>query len=77
MIFNIDKSHDSNLGTKLEKTPTPQGLEQTAKPQVTPVVTPRLPRGGWVGEYIDCCIKARIRWLIGSQDSRVTIMENQ
>ena len=46
MIFNIDKSRDSNLGTKLEKTPTPQGLEQTANPQVNPVVTPRLPRGG-------------------------------
>ena len=30
MIFNIDKSRDSSLGTKLEKTPTPQGLEQTA-----------------------------------------------
>ena len=58
MIFNICKSRDSNLGTKLEETPTPQGLEQTANPQVNPVVTPRLPRGalGWVGEYIDCCI---------------------
>ena len=51
MIFNIDKSRDSNLGTKLEKTPTPQGLEQTANPQVNPVVTPRLPRGG-VGRAI-------------------------
>ena len=56
MIFNIDKSRDSNLGRKLKKTPTPQGLEQTANPQVAPVVTPRLSRGGWVGEYIDCCI---------------------
>ena len=46
MIFNIDKSRDSSLGTKHEKTPTPQGLQQTANPQVNPVVTPRLPRGG-------------------------------
>ena len=48
MIFNIglDKSRDSSLETKLEKNPTPQGLEQTANPQVNPVVTARLPRGG-------------------------------
>ena len=46
MIFKISKYRDSNLGTKLEETPTPQGLEQTADPQVNPVLTPRLPRGG-------------------------------
>ena len=58
MIFNIDKSRDSNLGTILETTPTPQGLERTANPQVNPVVTPRLSRGGvgrgihWLLHYI-------------------------
>ena len=60
MIFNIDKSRDSNLGTKLEKTPTPQGLELTANPQVTPVVTQGCRAVGWVGEYIDCCIIRRL-----------------
>ena len=57
MIFNINKCRDSNLGTKLEKTPTPQGLEQPANPPGKPHGNPQaVSRWGGSGDKLTAAL---------------------